>query len=110
MPSAVRNSGSTTTMRVNKVIITRIDGASDSTVNSAINQLDDARVQVVPLTEIDADVLRGEQRRQKNESTEAALFSHGRGGPKLMSSVLLAHHVLPAGRPNKFAISCSRVS
>lgn len=48
MPSAVCNSGSTTTMRVNKVIITRIDGASDSTVNSAINQLDDARVQVVP--------------------------------------------------------------
>src|ERR1700692_216800 len=37
VPSAVRNSDSTTTIRVNDVIITRIDGASDSTVNSAIS-------------------------------------------------------------------------
>jgi hypothetical protein len=37
VPRAVRNSDSTTTMRVNDVIITRIDGASESTVNSAIN-------------------------------------------------------------------------
>lgn len=37
VPSAVRKSDSTTTMRVNEVIITRIDGASESTVNSAIN-------------------------------------------------------------------------
>ena len=37
VPSAVRRSESTTTMRVNEVIITRIDGASESTVNSAIN-------------------------------------------------------------------------
>ena len=37
VPSAVRSSDSTTTIRVNEVIITRIDGASDSTVNSAIN-------------------------------------------------------------------------
>ena len=37
VPSAVRNSESTTTMRVNDVIITRIEGASDSTVNSATN-------------------------------------------------------------------------
>ena len=36
VPSAVRNSDSTTTMRVNDVIITRIEGASDSTVSSAI--------------------------------------------------------------------------
>ena len=35
--SAVRSSDSTTTMQVNEVIITRIDGASDSTVCSAIN-------------------------------------------------------------------------
>ena len=35
VPSAVRSSDSTTTMRVNDVIITRIDGASDSTVSSA---------------------------------------------------------------------------
>ena len=35
VPSAVRNSDSTTTMRVNDVIMTRIDGASDNTVNSA---------------------------------------------------------------------------
>jgi hypothetical protein len=35
--SAVRSSDSTTTMRVNEVIITMIDGASDSTVSSAIN-------------------------------------------------------------------------
>ena len=35
VPSAVRNSNSTTTMRVNDVIITRIDGASERTVNSA---------------------------------------------------------------------------
>jgi hypothetical protein len=31
----VRNSDSTTTIRVNEVIITRIEGASDSTVISA---------------------------------------------------------------------------
>src|SRR3954454_9141390 len=37
VPSAVRSSDSTTTMRVNDVIITRIDGAIDSTVNSAIS-------------------------------------------------------------------------
>ena len=37
VPSAVRSSDSTTTIRVNDVIITRIDGASDSTVNSTIN-------------------------------------------------------------------------
>lgn len=37
VPSAVRSSDSTTTMRVNDVIITRIDGAIDSTVSSAIN-------------------------------------------------------------------------
>src|SRR5438552_575199 len=36
VPSAVRNSDSTTTMRVNDVIITRIDGANDSTVSIAI--------------------------------------------------------------------------
>src|ERR1051326_3576107 len=35
--SAVRSSDSTTTIRVNEVIITRIDGASDRTVRSAIN-------------------------------------------------------------------------
>ena len=37
VPSAVRNSDSTTTMRVNDVIMIRIDGASDSTVISAIS-------------------------------------------------------------------------
>jgi hypothetical protein len=36
VPSAVRRSDSTTTMRVNDVIMTRMEGASDSTVNSAI--------------------------------------------------------------------------
>jgi len=33
----VRSSDSTTTIRVNEVIITRIDGASDSTVSNAIS-------------------------------------------------------------------------
>src|SRR6202042_2060937 len=37
VPSAVRSSDSTTTMRVNDVIMIRIDGATDSTVNSAIS-------------------------------------------------------------------------
>ena len=37
VPSAVRSSDSTTTMRVNDVIMIRIDGAIDSTVNSAIS-------------------------------------------------------------------------
>ena len=37
VPSAVRNSDSTTTIRVNDVIMTRIDGAIDSTVSSAIS-------------------------------------------------------------------------
>src|SRR5258707_3541184 len=36
VPSAVRNSDSTTTIRVNDVIMIRIDGAIDSTVRSAI--------------------------------------------------------------------------
>src|SRR5947209_340759 len=37
VPNAVRSSDSTTTMRVNDVIMIRIDGAIDSTVSSAIN-------------------------------------------------------------------------
>src|SRR6516164_10831146 len=37
VPMAVRSSDSTTTMRVNDVIMTRIDGAIESTVNSTIN-------------------------------------------------------------------------
>ncbi len=37
VPSAVRSSDNTTTMRVKDVIMIRIDGASESTVNSAIN-------------------------------------------------------------------------
>src|SRR3984957_3263280 len=37
VPSAVRSSDNTTTMRVNDVIMIRIDGATDNTVNSAIN-------------------------------------------------------------------------
>src|SRR6185437_9407599 len=37
VPIAVRSSESTTTMRVNDVIMIRIDGAIDSTVNSAIS-------------------------------------------------------------------------
>src|ERR1700704_3399277 len=37
VPSAVRNSDSTTTIRVNDVIMIRIDGATDSTVKSAIS-------------------------------------------------------------------------
>src|SRR5207253_4177686 len=37
VPRAVRSSDSTTTMRVNDVIMIRIEGAIDSTVSSAIN-------------------------------------------------------------------------
>ena len=37
VPSAVRSSDSTTTMRVNDVTITRMDGASESTVSSAMS-------------------------------------------------------------------------
>jgi hypothetical protein len=37
VPSAVRNSDKTTTIRVNDVIMMRMDGASDSTVKSAIS-------------------------------------------------------------------------
>src|SRR6185295_16694824 len=37
VPSAVRSSESTTTMRVNDVTITRIEGASDRIVSSAIS-------------------------------------------------------------------------
>src|SRR5712691_4101267 len=37
VPRAVRNSDSTTTIRVKDVIMIRIDGAIDSTVKSAIN-------------------------------------------------------------------------
>ena len=37
VPMAVRSSDSTTTIRVNDVILTRIAGAIESTVNSAIS-------------------------------------------------------------------------
>src|SRR5215216_1119603 len=37
VPNAVRSSDSTTTMRVNDVIMIRIDGAIDNIVSSAIN-------------------------------------------------------------------------
>ena len=37
VPSAVRRSDNTTTMRVNDVIITRIEGARESTVISAMS-------------------------------------------------------------------------
>jgi hypothetical protein len=37
VPSAVRSRESTTTMRVNEVIMIRIEGASDSTVRNAIS-------------------------------------------------------------------------
>ena len=37
VPNAVRSSDSTTTIRVNDVIMIRIDGAIESTVNSAIS-------------------------------------------------------------------------
>ena len=37
VPSAERSSDSTTTIRVNEVTITRIDGASDSTVMTAMS-------------------------------------------------------------------------
>ena len=52
VPSAVRSSESTTTMRVNDVIMTRIDGAIDSTVSSAISWI--AR-SVTPLDQAVAD-------------------------------------------------------
>src|ERR1700688_501879 len=47
VPSAVRNSDSTTTIRVNDVIMIRIDGAIDSTVSSAISWI--ARAVTPPL-------------------------------------------------------------
>ena len=59
VPSAVRNSDSTTTMRVNDVTITRMDGASESTVSSAI-ELQHALGQAAALAEGDADVLRAQ--------------------------------------------------
>ncbi len=69
VPSAVRNSDSTTTIRVNDVIMTRMDGASDSTVISAISWM---MCSLSPpphgggaLAEINADILRGERRRRQ---------------------------------------------
>ena len=53
--SAVRSSDSTTTIRLNEVIIARIDGAIDSTVRR--NQLDYAISEAGALAEVDADVL-----------------------------------------------------
>ena len=63
VPSAVRNSDCTTTMRRNYVF-TRLDGASESDVDNAINE--DVLVKPASggaLTEIDADIL-GERRRR----------------------------------------------
>jgi len=65
VPSAVRNSNSPTTMRVNDVIMTRIDGASDSTVKSAISWM--MRSFRPALAEVDANVLRGERRRREQK-------------------------------------------
>src|SRR5512134_2051820 len=55
LPSAVRNSDSTTTIRVNDVTMTRIDGARQH--RDQRDQLDHALGQAGALAEIDADVL-----------------------------------------------------
>ena len=99
MPSAVRSSDSTTTMRVNEVIITRIDGASDSTVSSAISWITRS-VRPVPWPKLMlmswACAGTAEERyRRRRRETDAG------GEPP-------ARHVFP-GRPNKLAISCSRL-
>jgi hypothetical protein len=95
-------------MRVNEVIITRIEGASDSTVSSAIS-LNDALVEAAAggaLAEIDADILGGERRRRNDKSRY-------RGRHRCHADAAASgkfHQILPAGRPNKLAISCSRLS
>ena len=107
VPSAVRSSESTTTMRVNEVIITRIDGASDSTVRSAISWITRS-VSAAALAEIDADVLRERPETQPSQGsvpTTAATVARRtqRRSCDAVKSFLF-------GRPSKLAISCSRLS
>ena len=104
VPSAVRNSDSTTTMRVNDVIMTRIDGASDNTVNSATSWITRS-VRPLPCPKLTlmscADAVAVSPARipatphRHRHQTDTAVGS--------------ACHDFPGGRPNKLAISSSRI-
>ena len=87
-------------MRVNDVIMTRMDGASDC------DHLDHALGQSAALCEIDADVLRASRlRRRCDQSGYSDRHRH-----KTDTAVGNAYHVFPGGRPSKLAISSSRLS
>ena len=89
VPSAVRSSDSTTTMRVNEVIITTIEGAIDRMVSSAISWIG-ALGDAAALAEIDADVL-GERRLREeaggqNDCNEERYSTRGAAGLTRASS------------------------
>ena len=106
VPSAVRRSDSTTTMRVNDVIMIRIDGASDSTVMKAISWITRS-VSPRALAEIDADILRG--RRSDRRCKDRPYTGRHRRQTDAAADRRCCQ-VLVLGRPSKLAISCSRLS
>jgi len=105
VPSAVRNGDSTTTMGLKEVIVTRIDAASDST-RPKRDKLDDAR----------------SARRRRPQLKLMLISCAASGVAELISAAIEpatalircggpnVRQVLPPGRPNKLAISCSRLS
>ena len=105
VPSAVRNSDSTTTMRVNDVIMTRIDGASDSTVSSAISWITRS-VRPLPCPKL---TLMSCAAAGAVSPARITRYSD-RHRHKTDTAVGSACHVFPGGRPSKLAISSSRFS
>ena len=104
VPIAVRSSDSTTTMRVNDVIMIRIDGAIDSTVSSAISWIARSVTPPRPAAEIDADVLRvrRDRRARPRRSGDRRDKNSTREGRQ--------PHEDGFGRPSSEAISSSRFS
>src|ERR1700733_640518 len=108
VPSAVRNSDSTTTMRVNEVIITRIDGASDSTVISTINwMMRSLRPPVAapwPKLMLISCAASGVADTISAATEAATVLNRTRRPSDLIIQLLFG------GRPSKLVISCWRLS
>ena len=105
VPSAVRNSDSTTTMRVNEVIMTRIDGASDSTVSSATIWITRS-VRPAPCPKL--MLMSCAPAGLAVSAMKSRLLDHHRTGRTRRSETPVT--ILPGGRPSKLAISSSRLS
>src|SRR6476660_8860299 len=103
VPSAVRRSDSTTTMRVNDVIMTRME--APATARSTARSSECALGQTVALSEVNADVLRGGRCRRDEDPGYPDRHRH-----KTDTAAGIACYDFPGGRPSKLAISSSRFS